>query len=401
MKKRSLLSNGLRAFIGIVLIGSSFGCSTDITTAQPDEEQGHHEDHGIADIKTVELNNAQLRNAGLKWGDFEWKNMSETVSANGYTKLPPQNQADVSMHANGLIKSIRVLEGQAVKKGEVLATMESPAFTILQEDYLTSKSHLDRLKKDYDRQLKLSEGHINAQKVLEQTRSDLEVEEARFNSLKKQLAIYGIHGDGQPVSSIAIRAPINGHITDVNVKIGSAVEVGAPLFSIVDNSEMHVDLLVYEKDLEKVKQGQQVRFVLTNQSHTEITGEIFNIGKSFENETKTVAVHAHIEDKDKMLIPGMYVNALIDVGEEKVKTLPKEAIVQAEGRDFIFVKSTHEGENHTAFRRLEVRLGASQLGNVEVNLVQKRRKGEKIVISGAYYLQSHLQKSEGGGGHSH
>lgn len=388
----------------LLITGMVWSCTSE--TEDDHDEAMHvddHDDHYDHEngVKMVELNQAQLKNAGVKLGDFEMKNMSETVNANGYTKLPPQNQADVAMHTTGLIKSIRVLEGQEIKKGQVLATMESPEFAILQEAYLRSKSQLDYLQKEYERQLKLSEDNINAKKVVEKTKSDLETEKAHFRSLERQLAIYGINGNGAIVSTISIKAPIGGHITAVNVKIGSAVEVGAPLFSIVDNSEMHVDLQVYEKDLEKVREGQRVRFVLTNQAHTEITGQIFNIGKSFENETKTVAVHAHIEDKEKFLIPGMYVNAIIDVGEQEVKTLPAEAVIQAEGRYFIFVKAADQHDEHTEFRRLEVSVGSSQLGYLEVTPVHKRVKGEKIVISGAYYLQSHLQKSDGGGGHHH
>jgi cobalt-zinc-cadmium efflux system membrane fusion protein len=173
---------------------------------------------------------------------------------------------------------------------------------------------------------------------------------------------------------------------------------------------MHVDLLVYEKDLLKVKEGQTVHFVLTNQSNKEIEGTIFNVGKSFENETKTVAVHAHIEDKDALLIPGMYVNALIDIGSNEVKTLPEDAIVQAEGRSFIFLYEKEndeaedpeqDGHSHgpekTHFSRIEVKTGPSQLGYIQVTPLEKIHQGDKIVLSGAYYLQSHLQKEESGG----
>ncbi len=302
------------------------------------EDEHPHHGHG----KTVELNNSQYTNAEIELGWFEKKNMSEVVNANGYTKLPPQNQADVSVFTTGLVKTIKVIEGQEVKKGAVLAYVESPEFTILQQDYLVSKSNLEFLKLEYDRQTTLSTENVNAKKVLEKTKADLDAEQARFNSLKKQLAVYKINGDGGPVSTIPIVAPIAGHITEIYVNIGSSVEVGKPLFSIVDNSEMHVDLLVYEQDLPKVKEGQTVHFVLTNQSNKEIEGTIFNVGKSFENETKTVAVHAHIKDKDAALIPGMYVNALIDIGSNEVKTLPEGAIVQAEGRSFIFL---YEKEN--------------------------------------------------------
>ncbi|MFT5818820.1 MAG: cobalt-zinc-cadmium efflux system membrane fusion protein [Crocinitomix sp.] len=370
------------------------------------DDQSNHHGHG----KTVELNSSQYANAGIELGWFEKKNMSEVVHANGYTKLPPQNQADVSVFTTGLVKTIKVVEGQEVKKGAVLAYVESPAFTILQQEYLVSKSNLDFLKLEYDRQVTLSAENVNAKKVLEKTKAELEAEQARYNSLKKQLAVFKINGDGGTISTIPIVAPIGGHITEIYVNIGSSVEVGKPLFSIMDNSEMHVDLLVYEQDLPKVAEGQTVHFVLTNQSNKEIEGVVFNVGKSFENETKTVAVHAHIKNKDAALIPGMYVNALIDIGSNKVKTLPEGAVVQAEGRSFIFLyekenDESHEGHSHggdkTTFSRIEVKTGPSQLGYIQVAPLQKIHQGDKIVLSGAYYLQSHLQKSESGGEHSH
>ena len=123
----------------LLITGMVWSCTSE--TEDDHDEAMHvddHDDHYDHEngVKMVELNQAQLKNAGVKLGDFEMKNMSETVNANGYTKLPPQNQADVAMHTTGLIKSIRVLEGQEIKKGQVLATMESPEFAILQEAYL-------------------------------------------------------------------------------------------------------------------------------------------------------------------------------------------------------------------------------------------------------------------------
>jgi cobalt-zinc-cadmium efflux system membrane fusion protein len=399
---------------GLILVGAVvatyFGTKHFSQSALITEEAGHEDEDGHghgSGMKTVELNQAQFKNAGIELGWFEKKNLSEVVNANGYTKLPPQNQAAVSVFTTGLVKNIKVIEGQEVKKGEVLATIESPEFTILQQDYLIAKSNLEYLELEHARQTSLSQADASAKKVLEKTTSELEMAQARYNSLKKQLGIFGINGEGSTASTINVRAPISGHITDIMVNMGATVEVGKPLFHIVDNSEMHVDLLVYEKDLFKVKEGQNVRFVLTNQSNKEINGTIFNIGKSFENETKTVAVHAHIQDKEKELIPGMYVNALIDVGTNKVRTLPEAAVIEAEGRSFIFTYKKDDGQSHgghghgMTFKRVEVQTGPSQLGFIEVTPVQKISEGSKIVVEGSYYLQSHLQKSESGGEHSH
>lgn len=409
------------------------------TEAAPQKEEAKEE----GNVKEVELNEAQYSSAGIGLGGFSPKNLSEVINANGYTKLPPQNQADVSVFVSGIVKSISVIEGQNVRKGQVIATVESPEFTRIQQDYLTSKSNLEFLRLEYERQRVLSEEEVSAKKVFQKTKADYDVEKARYASLNKQLQTMNINPNKGAISSVPVVAPISGSITEVNIKIGSTVSPGQALVNIVDNSQLHVDLLVYEKDLQKVKTGQNVRFVLTNQDNTEIKGKIFSVGKAFENETKSVAVHADIENEKQQLIPGMYVNALIDVGANTVNALPVDAIVKAEGREFIFIlegvheeKDSHDtekghshddGHSHDEkeahdqqkghshddghqheesgksyhFQRIEVKTGTAQLGFIQVTPVQQLPADAKIVVKGAYYIQSHLLKSEGGGGHDH
>lgn len=376
----------------------------DITKTEEYTEEEHAKSHN----KEVKLNEAQYKASAITLGSFEKKNLSEVIHANGYTKLPPQNQADVSVHMGGMVKQINVMEGQYVKAGQNMAAIESPEFTRIHENYLVSKSNLEFIEAEFDRQKTLSEENVNAKKIFQKTKADLETEKARFNSLKKQLGLLHINPSGETTSVIPVVAPISGYVTEVNIKMGSNIETGKPLFSIVDNTKMHVDLLVYEKDLFKVKPGQTVRFVLTNQNNAEIKGKIFSIGAAFENETKSVAVHADILNENKILIPGMYVNALIDVGGNQVNALPTEAVVKADGREFIFILEEHHDEKgeeaHEAsyhFQRIEVKTGTNQLGFVEVTPLQTIAGDAKIVLKGAYYIQSHLLKSEGGGGHEH
>lgn len=392
------------------------------------EAEAHKEEPKAASqaaIKEVELNEAQYKASDIVLGGFSMKNLSDVVNANGYTKLPPQNQADISVYLSGIVKTINVIEGEYVKKGKVLATIESLELAKLQEEYHTSKSNLDFLTLEYERQKTLSDENVNSKKVFQRTKSDFEIEKARYNSLQKQLNILNLGSAKGTASLMPVVASISGYITQVNVKIGSTAEIGKPLFTIVDNSKLHVDLLVYEKDLQKVKPGQDIRFTLTNQDNTEIRGKVFNISQSFENETKSVAVHADITNSGKALIPGMYVNALIDVGTREVQALPLDAVIKADGREFIFIleegheeegehshdekegHSHEDGHEHKEeakmyhFQRIEVKTGTSQLGYVQVTLLQEIDKDAKIVLKGAYYIQSHLLKSEGGGGHQH
>ena len=383
------------------------GDGHDHEATEAHDEEGHAENPMV---KEVHLNPAQYEAAGVALGGFEQKNLSDVINANGYTKLPPQNQAQVSVPLPGNIKTIRVIEGQYVKAGQVLATMVSMAYNNLRleraklnEQLSAAQTNLEYLKLEFARQKELSDENVNAKKVFQKVSAELNAEEGKIKALQSQITILSQNiqiGGNSNSPLISITAPISGHITEVNVTIGTAVDVAKALFSIVDNSKMHVDLLVYEKDLFKVKPGQTVRFVLTNQDNQEIRGKIFSVGKSFESETKSVAVHADIVNEKQMLIPGMYVNALIDVGSNAVDALPIDAIIKADGREFIFVLEEKDQDEYH-FQRIEVKTGTAQLGYTQLSVLQPLEKSQNIVIKGAYYLQSHLTKSEGGGGHEH
>ena len=387
------------------------------TEVKVDAHDDHEEDHDHGEM--VHLNLAQFKQAAIDTGWFEMKNMSEVIHASGYTKLPPQNQAQVTSVVKGSVNRIQVIEGQYVKAGQTLAILQSLDYNNirlerekLRETLSTAIAQVDFLRLEFQRQKSLHDEQASAKKTLQRVEADLQIEEKKVQSLQNQIQILDQNiqlasNSDSPI--IPIKAPISGHITDVAVHIGTMVDPSQSMFTIVDNSKMHVDLLVYEKDLFKVKTGQTVRFVLTNQNNKEIPGKIFSIGKSFENETKSVAVHADIDNQKQMLITGMYVNALIDLGRNAVTSLPEEAIVKDGGREFIFV---YEKENigkdltkeEISFAKMEVKAGTPQLGFRQVEVLEQVHNGDLIVTKGAFYLQSHLVKTSGGGGgheHSH
>jgi len=391
-------------------------------TAETATEEEHHDESGV-----VELTPLQIKSSQIVFGNFEKKNLSEVITANGYTKLPPQNQADVSVFVGGIIKTIAVIEGQYVKKGQTLATFQSMEFNNIRlekakltEELQQAKVSKDFLELEFARQKELSDENVTAKKTFQKTNTELESIKNKIKNTENQLVILDQNlslGGNDNASVLTISAPISGYITEEKVKIGSSVSANNTLFSIVDNSKMHVDLLVYEKDLFRIKVGQSVRFVLTNQGNQEIIGTIFSIGKAFQNESKSVAVHADINNQNANLISGMYVNALIDIGKNDVNTLPIDAIAQSGGKDYIFIQepeneaehSKKEGEKEheekkddgVHFKRIEVKKGTIQLGFVQVTPIQEIPIGAKIVTKGAYYLQSTMANAEGGDDHGH
>jgi cobalt-zinc-cadmium efflux system membrane fusion protein len=357
----------------------------------------------------VELTASQFKTVGIEFGSVENRNLNLVIKANGYTTVPPQNMANISTLIGGTVKDILVLEGTFVNKGKVLATIQNLEVVEMQEDYNSAVANIEFLQLEYNRQKTLSDENVNPRKTFQEVKSKLAVEKARAHAAKAKLQALNMSTKGS--SLVPIVSPISGYIGKISIAKGAFAETGTILFEVVDNSQMHLDLNVYEKDLGSISIGQTIDFILTNQGNKSIKGKIFGINKSFSNESKTVAVHAKINANDaKDLISGMYVSANINITNATVPALPKDAIVRNGDKYFIFIQDlAHVGkeEKHTEtskehgeihFKAIEVIPGTTDLGYTEVKFVSTSPNDAKIVIKGAFYLLSAIK---GGGEHEH
>lgn len=390
-----------RIYIALLALGTVFFVSCQDKSSTVATEETKESEHEESTKKEVELNNAQKQAAGIVMGQLENKNLTDVIQVSGQTELPPQNQADVTTFLSGTVTQILVNIGDRVTKGQVLALADSPEFIKLQEEYQISKNNLEYLELEYKRQQTLRAENVNSEKTYQKTKAELNIEKSRYQSLTNQLTVLAVSPNSMS-RTLKIVAPISGNVAAIPIRIGTNMINGQLLFSLVDNSKIHLDLKIYEKDLPYVHEGQKVSFNLTNINKSEVTATIFSIGKAFEPGTKTVIAHANINQVPDNLIPGLYVNALIDIGAKTVSALPNDALVKADGRTFIFVAdATEEHTAHFHYQRIEVKTGVKELGFTQVDILEELPEKYSIVIQGAYYLQSHLIKNEGGGGHSH
>ena len=345
------------------------------------------------------LSPEQLKAVDIEMGPIEEKNLHAVVKASGQLAVPPQNKADVNVLMGGIIRTINVLEGQTVRKGQVLAVLENTEFIKLEQEYLTAKNQFTYTGQELNRQNELSGAGAGTGKNLQHVQANYNAEKARISALEKQLQQLGIDpaevAGGNIVAQVAVTAPIAGTIGHININTGTYAEAGKPLMEIIDNSKIHCDLVVYEKDLFKVKVGQKVNFILTNQNNQPIQGEIYGINKSFEDESKGIIVHAIIRGANTYrLIPGMYVTALIDVGNQQTKAVPVDAVVRSEGKDYIFVVKGEVKDKSMSFVKTAVVTGESELGYVQITLLEELPADARLVTKGAFYLLS-KEKAKG------
>lgn len=386
------------------------------------------EEHTEEENKTeVALTEAQFKTVGIETGSLENRNLNTIIKANGYTTVPPQNMANISTLISGVVKDIYVLEGTFVTKGKTLATIQNLEVVEMLEDYKSATANIEYLQLEYNRQKTLSDENVNPRKVFQEVKSKLAVERARAQASKTKLQALNVSLNSSS-SLIPIVSPISGYVGKISVTKGAFAETGTTLFEVVDNSQMHLDLNVYEKDLGTISVGQTIDFILTNQGNKTIKATIFGINKSFSNESKTVAVHAKINANDaKGLISGMYVSANININNSTVPALPKDAVVKDGEKYFVFIQEEHheepkkakteeahehkEGEAHSEheegeeeehnevhFEAVEVIIGTTDLGYTEVKFVKEIPANAKIVVKGAFYL---LSAMKGGGEHVH
>lgn len=386
------------------------------------EEDGHEEEKSENEVALTAI---QFKTVGIQTGSIENRNLNLVIKANGYTTVPPQNMANISTLIGGTVKDILVLEGTYVKKGKVLATLQNLDVVEMQEDYNSAIANMEYLQLEYNRQKTLSDENVNPRKILQEVKAKLDVEKARAKAAKNKLQALNMNTNGS--SLVPLISPISGYVGKISIAKGAYAETGITLFEVVDNSQMHLDLNVYEKDLGAIAIGQTIDFILTNQGNKAIKGTIFGINKSFSNESKSVAVHAKINPADsKDLISGMYVSANINIKNATVPALPKDAVVKNGDKYFVYIQEEHkekatakksetherkEGESHSEeasgeeeghdeihFKAIEVVPGTTDLGYTEVKFVEQIPANAKIVIKGAFYL---LSAMKGGGEHEH
>jgi hypothetical protein len=148
---------------------------------------------------------------------------------------------------------------------------------------------------------------------------------------------------------------------------------------------------VYEKDLSKLKENQTIHFTLTNNPGKEYDAQIYSLGSSFEDESKAVSVHALVKGDKQGLIDGMNITALISLENITAPAVPTDAIVTMQGQDFIFAvteKGSHAGE--TAFEKIPVAKGTTDVGYTQVTLLKNIAPTTKIVTKGAFFVQAKL-----------
>lgn len=425
MKNLTIIS-----IISLAMLFSSCGSST--AKKEGEAEAEHHDEH--ENPSTASLTDAQMKSIQIQFGTIEKKQLTASLKANGILKVPNQNKATINALMGGVVRSILVAAGNTVNKGQVIATITNTSFITMQEEYLSVASKVALSEIEVARQKELQAGNAGTLKTYQAVESELKILKARKMSLQKQLELVGINASSltsENIQSVVnITSPISGVVSNVLVNIGSFVDTNNAIAEVVDNSQLHLDLYVYEKDLQKMKVGQTIHFTLTNNAGKEYDADVYAISNTFEESTKAIAVHATVKGDKTGLIDGMSISALVSLENANVDAVPTNAIINHDGQDYIFIVTDahkeeehhaekdkdndhdehghkhgekeehgHEEEAGTVFEKIPVRKGTTDVGYSEITLLKDIPANSKVVVNGAFFILAKMNNK--GEGHSH
>jgi cobalt-zinc-cadmium efflux system membrane fusion protein len=423
----------MKKFLIITIIFAStvsfVSCGSKGNTETAKTEEGHEDEH--VNPNTTTLTEEQIKSIGIELGSIEEKQLTASLKTNGLLKVPNQNKASVNSVYSGVIKSLLVQPGNTVRKGQLIATVANPEFVQVQSDYLNVSAKIGLAELEVKRQKELNEGNAGALKNLQSAETELRTLRTAKSTYEQQIRLMGINPasltNGKLISVLSITSPINGVVSDVKAQIGSYIDASTAVAEIVDNSQLHLDLFVYEKDLPKLKNNQLIHFTLTNNPGKEYDAQIYSLGSSFEGESKAVTVHAKVQGDKTGLIDGMNITAAISLQKATVPAVPTDAIVTIAGQDYIFMLTEeHAEEEHTGsgkdsvkhdakeqpghkeekarpngssgrgltFEKIPVVKGTTDVGYTEITLLKEIPKNAKVVVKGAFFVLAKMTNTE-------
>ena len=419
-------------FFSLGFISACGGKNSSKEEPQANEEK--HEDEN-SEPGTTSLTQEQMKAIGVELGVIEDKELTSSLKATGVLRVPNQNKASINSIYSGVVKSLLVQPGSKVYKGQTIATIGNPDFIQAQSEYLNVNTKITLAELEVKRQKELNAGNAGALKNLQAAETELRTLRNLKSTLAQQIQLMGINparlSSGKLISVLAVISPINGVVSDVKVKMGSYVDVTTPVAEVVDNSQLHLDLSVYEKDLPVLKNNQLIHFTLTNNPGKEYDAQIFSLGSSFEGESKAVSVHAKVMGDKTGLIDGMNVTAIISLEKANVPAIPTDAIVTIQGQDYIFIVTDKKEEAHNnedgkdsvkqnenadhdhneksaphdkkksiTFKMIPVAKGTTEVGYTQITLLKEIPMDARIVVKGAFFVMAKLTNA-GEGEHAH
>ncbi|WP_338794048.1 efflux RND transporter periplasmic adaptor subunit [Bernardetia sp. MNP-M8] len=392
MKTKIIYSALLACFILLF-----WSCEKEATHAHDHTEKAATNQETTTEENHPFFTDEQIKKLGIEINKSSLKSIPTIIEATGTIHLPPQNKALVGSVLGGKIKQIMIHEGDYVKKGQTIAILENPEALKMQQEYLTVSARLIMLEADLERQKNLQSQDATTQKIVQQAQAELDMAKAQKASLQAQLNLINLSTKSLSANSIhstfSVLAPISGMTHNIVGQLGEFIDANKSMVEILNEEHLHIEILVYEKDIDAIKQGQKVNFIPYNSPNSKpVEAVVYSISNTIEPITKTVSLHAEIKQKLSFVLrDGTLGKVTIESKGQNRPTLPKDALIQEGGQFFVFVQK-EKNEKGIEFEKIEVEIYTQNENEfqflIKDNSIQKSISELLFVSKGAYYLNA-------------
>jgi cobalt-zinc-cadmium efflux system membrane fusion protein len=285
----------------------------------------------------VQLTAPQIENLGIVQGKLTRINEIPVLYAPANVLIPPNNEYVVSASQAGIINQLNAALGDEVKKGDVLAQIDSPNLLSLHSNYLKANSALQLANSTYQRDRTLAQEGIIANRRVQETQSQFNAANLEVKEAKKLLEISGGSANGQLNSHLAIRSPISGSVIERMVVAGTRVDNLTPLYRVANLQTLWLEIAIPQERIADVKMGDLVAI-----DNTTLKAEISLLGQSVNVENQTILARAVVKNAQKKIRAGQRLNVQISkTTTEKVFNVPNTAIAQNDGKAFVFIRNSN------------------------------------------------------------
>lgn len=329
--------------------------------------------------KRIDMKSTDVRSAGV----------APSIAVVGTVTFDPEHVARVGTRLRGLVRDVRQYEGDIVKKGAVLASIDSPELGEAQASVISLQAELDAAKRNALRESKLAEEKLTTLKESEEARALADKYQALLSAAQQKvssLAGTADVGKSRAIGVHSITSPLDGTIVERHIAKGQLVEGDHVAFLVANLDTLWVELAVFERSLPLVRVGDEVSLRPLGGRTEELKGKVANVGQVLSSTTRSAPVRVEVDNRSRQLRPGQAVDATIraaGAAADQGPVVPPEAVTFIDGKSTVFVL-----EAPTKVRVVPVELGASD--GQDLYIKQGLKVGERVVTNGTFELKSEL-----------
>jgi len=329
---------------------------------------------------------------GLKTAPVEQSSLTPVVSVSGTVDFDPRHMAAVGTRLTGLVRSVARFEGDAVKRGELLCTIDSPELGSAQGRVLEYRAQYKAAELNLNREQDLSDRGLSTTRETEVAAATLEEFRSKANAAEQRVSALGgtppSRKDGRVVGVQELRSPLDGTVVERHVNTGQSVEGQLTAFRIADLDHLWVELAVFERNLTSIHKGDPVQVSPLAKQSDAIAGHVAHVGEQVDPATRTAVVRVEVDNRARKLRPGQAVTAEIEAtsaGDGSVCVVPQSAVTYIDGNPTVFI-----AETDMRLLVTPVELGKSDGHNREI--VSGVSAGQVVVVDGVFALKSELYR---------